>query len=240
MHQLRFGTDETVGELSHKTKEAILEDPVGTVHPIRKLGGETEDAGEVSCDGGDFGNDDVLIRMLCMHVLKVADGSVPVRAVVMQSEVVRSLAGGAFHEIGNPRLAGGVVRARRADEPLPFVLAKRDHLSEPEVGRVLGGDVGAFGLVEVMDDRLVRLLDVVPVAARKLGFQVYHGPVRIAAFELGRYPRVPVAYGRDGPVEVDSIHRHGTPACPAPSELVQSQRRQRLRTTMMAKCMDEV
>ena len=57
-----------------------------------------------------------------------------------------------------------------------------------------------------MDDGLVAVENILPVAARKLRFEMDHGPEGSSATELGRCPGVPVAYGGEWAVEVALIH----------------------------------
>ena len=57
-----------------------------------------------------------------------------------------------------------------------------------------------------MDDGLVAVEDILPVAARKLRFEMDHGPEGSSAMEFGRHPGVPVAYGGEWAVEVALVH----------------------------------
>lgn len=127
----------------------------------------------------------------------------------MHTQIIRRVVRDTAHEILDPFLALGIARAGRADQLLPLMLAQREHLLAPDIGRVLGSDARAFRLVEEQDDGFLCVLDVLPVAAGELGFEMDHRTERGAAFELGRDPGVPVADGGDGAFEVDGVHGPG-------------------------------
>ena len=76
----------------------------------------------------------------------------------------------------------------------------------PSLRRALRRDVVLVGLVEEVDDGLVGVEDVLPVAAGELRFKVDHGTVGCSAVEFGRDPGIPIADGREGAVEVALVH----------------------------------
>ena len=139
-----------------------------------------------------------------MHVLDLLDGGVAVGAVVVHAEVVGGVGGDLAHEIRDPGVAGVVAGAGRADE-LVALVSEREDLAVPRVGGLLGGDAVAFGLVEEVDDAVLRCLDGVPVGSGELAGVVDHGAEGRAAFEFGGGPGVPVAEGVHGTVEVDLV-----------------------------------
>ena len=141
-----------------------------------------------------------------MHAFKVFDGLVVVRTVPMQTQKVRRVSLDASHEVVDPIDAIRIAGARRADELVTVLLAKRYDLLEPEVRGLLRRDVGSFGFVEVMDDGVARAVDAIPVVTGEFGQIVDHGTEWSAAFQLGRCPGVPVADGFHGTGEVDFVH----------------------------------
>lgn len=76
----------------------------------------------------------------------------------------------------------------------------------PRLRRALRGDVVLVGLVEEMDDGLVAVEDVLPVATGELRLEVHHWAVRCPATELRWGPCVPIADGGHGAVEVALVH----------------------------------
>ena len=92
IHKLGLRTDETISALAHTAVETILEYPIKVVHPIGELCCEPEDTWVIASRRGDLGDDDGLIRVLCVHLLEERDGSIAVRAVVMESKVVWGIA----------------------------------------------------------------------------------------------------------------------------------------------------
>lgn len=65
----------------------------------------------------------------------------------------------------------------------------------PRLRRALRWDAVLVGFVKEVDDGLVAIEDVLPVAAGELRFEVDHGAVGSSAVEFGRGPGVPIADG---------------------------------------------
>ena len=76
----------------------------------------------------------------------------------------------------------------------------------PSLRCALRGNVVFIRLVEEMDDGLVAVEDILPVAAGELGFKVDHGAEWGSALEFGWDPGVPVANGGERTVEVALVH----------------------------------
>ena len=144
-----------------------------------------------------------------MHVLNFMNRGIAVCPVVVHSEVVRRIAGDFAHEICNPGMACAIACTGRADE-LVALVSKRQNLAVPGICGLLSRDPIALGLVEEMDDAILRLFDSCPVIARELSGIVNHRTEWCAAFELRRCPGVPVTDGLYWAVEVDMIQLAGT------------------------------
>ena len=144
-----------------------------------------------------------------MHILDLSNRGVAVCPVVVHSEIIWRIAGDFVHEIRDPGVAGVIARTGGADE-LVALTPKWHDLAEPGICGLLGRYPIALGLVEIMDDAVMRLLDSCPVAARQLSGVVDHRTKRGAAFELWGCPGVPVTDGPYGTVEVDMIQLAGT------------------------------
>ena len=76
----------------------------------------------------------------------------------------------------------------------------------PSLRRALRTDVVLIRFVEEMDDGLVAVEDILPVAAGKLRLEMDHGSEGSSAAQFGRCPGVPVAYGGEWAVEVALVH----------------------------------
>lgn len=164
LHQLRRRTDKPIRQLAHTAKKAILENPLGLIHEIRKLYREAINTILVARRGGDFGNDD-RPAVSGMHSFQVLDAGFAIGAVVVQANVVRWVGGDEVHELLEPSLPILIIRHRWSYEFLPPVSSQWHHLVVPCLRRALGCDVVLIRLVEEMDDGLVAVEDVLPVAA---------------------------------------------------------------------------
>ena len=146
-----------------------------------------------------------------MHGLEIPHTRVAIGAIVMQPDVIGRVGLDEAHKLLEPPLPVGIIGDGRADQLLIPVLAQGHHVGVPGVGGALGRDGVLVGFVEEVDEGLVRGLDVVPVRAGELGFEVDHGAEGAAGVELGRGPGVPVAErgeGRGG-VEVGLVEGPG-------------------------------
>lgn len=206
LHQLRLGTHKPIRHLAHTSKEAILKDPRCLVHPVAKLRRELHHIAVIAAGGCNFRDHDMLLRMLLVHHLDVLDRRLGVGTVVVHTQEIRRVIRDTVHEIVDPLLTLGIARARWTDEFLTLVLSQWEHLVTPDLGRMLRRDARAFRFVEKQDDMLFGIFDVLPIAARELGFEVNHGSERGATFQFGRDPGVPVADGGHGTFEIDVIH----------------------------------
>lgn len=101
--------------------------------------------------------------MLLVHGLEVLDGSISIGAIVVNAEEIGRVGRNAVHEVGDPSLPLFVAGAGGTDEFFAFLLAERQHLLDPDIGGMLGGDTGALGLIEEVDDRLIGIFNVGPV-----------------------------------------------------------------------------
>ncbi len=210
LHQLRLGAHIPIRHLPHAAEKRILEDPIRLIHPIAQLGRELKHLLPIPRDGRNLRHHDfVRLRELLVQIRDEIDGVLRVGAVIMHPQEIRRVARDAVHEIREPFLARRVAGARGPDEFLPLVLAQGEHFVVPDFGGVFGGNAGAFGLVEEEDDGFLAVLDVVPVAARKLAFEADHGAEGGAVFEFGGVPGVPVDDGGDGAFEVDLVDLAG-------------------------------
>lgn len=205
VHKLSCRTDEPVRNVSHTSEKAILENPIRRVHPVRHLDRERQHAGVVLGNRSNLGHNDRFLELL-VHILHVFYSGIGVCTIVMHSEIIGGFPGNVIHEVCNPRLSFRAVGARGTDEFLSF-LAKGNHMAAPQVCGMRRRDTGELGLVEKVDDRLIRFLDPLPVLSGELGFQVDHGAERSATLEFRRRPCVPIANRAYWALEVDFVHR---------------------------------
>jgi len=209
VHQLRRWAHKSIRHLPHTTKQGMLKHPIGAIHPIDQLHREAQHLIVVARDGRKLREDHRRVRVPVMHRLQISDGGIAISAVVMEAEKVGRAVSDQRHEGVDPRLAGRIRGARRADELLALGLTQGKHLALPDVGGALRGNARTFGLVEKVDNTFVGGFDALPVVAAELGFEPDHGPEGGARFQLGGRPRVPVADGVEGPGEVDAVHGPG-------------------------------
>ena len=111
IHQLRRRTDKVIRKLLHASKNPILENIVGTVHPVDHLHYKAHNRWLVSPGRRNFRHNNRLVRVQVVHVLDFLNRSVAIRPVVVHSEVVRGIAGDLAHEIRNPGMASVITRA---------------------------------------------------------------------------------------------------------------------------------
>lgn len=130
--------------------------------------------------------------MLVVHLLEILDCSILIGTVVVYAKVIRRIAGNPMHEISDPCLTWRVTGTRRADQ-LIAISAKLHHLLEPDICSLSRGYPGSFWLIEVVDDTMLRVFDVGPVAPGKLSHVMDHGPKWSPAFQLRRCPGVPLS-----------------------------------------------
>ena len=206
LHQLGLRTDEIVRNMSHATKKSIFENVVRLVHPIRHVRRETHHIRTILRNGRNLGHDNLVLGILGVQLFQKRLCRAPVRTVVVDADEFGRVRLDEVHPLREPFQALVASSAGRADEFLVLLLRIRDHLVEP-VGRCsLRRDAVLLGLVKVVHDGLIGVLDVDPVAAGKLGFEMHHRAVGSTAFEFGRHPGIPVAHGGDRTVEVDVVN----------------------------------
>ena len=205
LHQARRRTHKPIRQLAHSAEKAILKDPVRFIHKVGQLDGEAVHTRLVTGDGRDFGNDNGP-SVLIVHVLQVANASVAIGTVIMKPDIVGWIGRDEVHEILEPFLPVGIIRHGRADEFLALLISQGHHLIVPGLRRALRGDAVLIRLVEEMDDGLVAVEDVLPIATGQLGFEMDHGAEWGSTVDLGWNPGVPIADGREGAVEVALVH----------------------------------
>ena len=111
IHQLRRRTDKVIRKLLHASKKPILENIVGTVHPVDHLHCEAHNRCLVLPGRCNFRHNDRLVRVQIVHVLDFLNRSVAIRPVVVHAEVVGRIAGDLAHEIRNPSVASVIACA---------------------------------------------------------------------------------------------------------------------------------
>ena len=164
LHQLRRRTDESISQLTHAAKKAVLENPLRLIHKVGELNRKAIDTILIARDGGDLRND-YRLAVTGMYSFQVLNADVAIGAVVVEANVVRWVGRGEVHELLEPSLPIFVIRDRGSYEFLSPMLSQRHHLGMPSLRRALGGDIVLIRLVEEMDDGLVAVEDVLPVAA---------------------------------------------------------------------------
>ncbi len=191
VHQLCLRADEVVRNVAHASKKTIFEDPRDLVTPIGNIHGEFHHLSLAARSGSKFRDIQRLLWVLVVHLFEILDRSILIGTVVVYAKVIRRIAGNPMHEIRDPCLTWRVTGTRRADE-LIAVPAKLHHLLEPDVCSLCRGYPGSFGLIEVVDDTVLCVFDVGPVAPGKLSQVMDHGPEWSPTFQLRRCPGVPL------------------------------------------------
>lgn len=211
IEQLRGRADEVVRDLARHAEEAILEDPVLGIEPLRHLAREGVDLARVAVGARDLRHDDgdavgvVLAPDVGLGGGDLVAGGGALRRVEVDAQVVGLLVGAQVrHELLEPGGAGRVARGRGPHELGAVLGAQRREAPAPRVGGVGGRDALALGLVEEVHGRrgharlLLRRQRPRELPPRVAAEAVQHPRHRLEGHRhLGRLPPLPVHDRRD-------------------------------------------